>query len=125
MVRGGRVATAVIAVLALASACAARQVAGSQPAARKPSNPDAYEQLRRELRAIFSAPTVDHGVWSVAVKSLEGGETLYSSNSFRLQVPASSNRARCPCPVQMVRECRISASPKLAWTRFPIAGSRT
>ena len=91
MVRGGRVAAAVIAVLVLASACAARQVA-AQPQARKSPNRDAYEQLRRDLQAIFSAPTVDHGLWSVAVHSLRGGETLYSSNSFRLQVPASNQK---------------------------------
>jgi D-alanyl-D-alanine carboxypeptidase/D-alanyl-D-alanine-endopeptidase (penicillin-binding protein 4) len=92
MVRGGRVAAAVIAVLVFASACAARQVTGAQPPARKSPKPDVYEQLQRDLRAIFSAPTVDHGVWSVAVHSLRRGETLYSSNSFRLQVPASNQK---------------------------------
>ena len=81
MVRGGRVAAAVIAVLVLASACAARQVAGAQaaPSRQAANNPDAHEQLRRDLRAIFSARTVDHGLWSVAVHSLKRGETLYLS----------------------------------------------
>jgi serine-type D-Ala-D-Ala carboxypeptidase/endopeptidase (penicillin-binding protein 4) len=55
-------------------------------------NPDHHEQLRRDLRAIFSARTVDHGLWSVAVHSLKRGETLYSSNAFRLQVPASNQK---------------------------------
>jgi len=56
------------------------------------SKPDHHEQLRRDLRAIFTERTVDHGLWSVAVHSLKRGETLYSVNSFRLQVPASNQK---------------------------------
>ena len=51
-----------------------------------------HEQLRRDLRDIFSEPSVDHGVWSAAVHSLRHGETLYSANSFRLQTPASNQK---------------------------------
>ena len=94
MQRGGRIVAVVITALVLASACAARQPAG----ARAPTlgealvHPDFHEQLRRDLRGIFSARSVDHGLWSVAVHSLKRGETLYSSNSFRLQVPASNQK---------------------------------
>lgn len=56
------------------------------------TKPDHHEQLRRDLRGIFSERTVDHGLWSVAVHSLKRGETLYSVNSFRLQVPASNQK---------------------------------
>lgn len=92
--RGGRIVAAVTAALVLASACATRQTAGAQtPTLRKAlDDPDQHEQLRRDLRAIFSARPVDHGLWSVAVHSLKRGETLYSSNSFRLQVPASNQK---------------------------------
>jgi len=94
MPRGGRIVAAVTAALVLASACATRQTAGAQlPTLREAlDNPDHHEQLRRDLRAIFSARSVDHGLWSVAVHSLKRGETLYSSNSFRLQVPASNQK---------------------------------
>ncbi|MDP2055810.1 MAG: D-alanyl-D-alanine carboxypeptidase/D-alanyl-D-alanine-endopeptidase [Acidobacteriota bacterium] len=92
--RGGHKAAAVAAALLLATACASRQTAGAQAPtlAEALAHPDHHEQLRRDLRAIFSARSVDHGLWSVAVHSLKRGETLYSSNSFRLQVPASTQK---------------------------------
>ena len=94
MPRGGRIVAAVTAALVLASACAARQPLGAQapPPGAALGHPDHHEQLRRDLRGIFSAQSVDHGLWSVAVHSLKRGETLYSSNSFRLQVPASNQK---------------------------------
>jgi D-alanyl-D-alanine carboxypeptidase/D-alanyl-D-alanine-endopeptidase (penicillin-binding protein 4) len=49
-------------------------------------------QVARDLRAIFADPVVDHGIWSVAVKSLRSGETLYAANANRLQVPASNQK---------------------------------
>jgi D-alanyl-D-alanine carboxypeptidase/D-alanyl-D-alanine-endopeptidase (penicillin-binding protein 4) len=55
-------------------------------------NPSPHEQLRRDLRGIFTERTVDHGLWSIVVHSLRHGETLYSFNSFRLQVPASNQK---------------------------------
>ncbi|HEX6213956.1 MAG TPA: D-alanyl-D-alanine carboxypeptidase/D-alanyl-D-alanine-endopeptidase [Vicinamibacterales bacterium] len=54
--------------------------------------PPPHEALRRDLSAILSDRAVDHGVWSAAVHSLRHGETLYSLNSFRLQVPASNQK---------------------------------
>lgn len=90
----GRKAAACLAALVLSTACASRQAAPVQPPtlAEVLANPDHHEQLRRDLRAIFSARSVDHGLWSVAVHSLKRGETLYSYNSFRLQVPASTQK---------------------------------
>jgi D-alanyl-D-alanine carboxypeptidase/D-alanyl-D-alanine-endopeptidase (penicillin-binding protein 4) len=87
------VAAALVAVLVFVSACAARRGAVPPPSSRQPAAAtDPHEQLRSELRAIFSAPTVDHGVWAVAVHSLKSGETFYSSNAHRLQVPASNQK---------------------------------
>ena len=92
--RGGHPIVALATIVLALGSCAARQT----PSARTPTpqeapaNPDGYERLRRDLQGIFSAPTVDHGVWSVAVHSLKRGETLYRSNSFRLQVPASNQK---------------------------------
>lgn len=94
-VRGGHplVAIATIAVL-VAGSCAARQPGGVRAPSLQEAiaNPDHHEQLRRDLRGIFAARTVDHGLWSVAVHSLKRGETLFSANSFRLQVPASNQK---------------------------------
>ena len=54
--------------------------------------PSPTEQLRRDLQAIFTEPAIDHGTWSVNVTSLRDGETLYRSNAFRLQTPASNQK---------------------------------
>lgn len=92
--RGGHPIVALATIVLALGSCAARQTTS----ARTPTSPEAFanpdgdEQLRRDLQGIFSAPTVDHGVWSVAVHSLRRGETLYRSNSFRLQVPASNQK---------------------------------
>ena len=93
-VRGGHPVVALATIVLALGSCAARQTTGARAPTRQEAiaNPDHHEQLRRDLRAIFSAPTVDHGVWSVAVHSLKRGETLYSANSFRLQVPASNQK---------------------------------
>ena len=78
-------------MLALLIGCAPRSV--KPPVlAREPDTPSPHEQLRRDLRAIFSERAVDHGLWSAAVHSLRHGETLYSFNSFRLQTPASNQK---------------------------------
>lgn len=82
-------AWAAVAVVAALAACAPKSL---QPPtlAEALAHPSPHEQLRRDLRAIFSERTVDHGLWSATVHSLRHGETLYSVNSFRLQVPASN-----------------------------------
>ena len=56
------------------------------------TTPALHEDLRRDLHSIFSGRTVDHGSWSITVQSLQHGETLYSFNSFRMQVPASNQK---------------------------------
>ena len=93
-VRGGHPFVALATIVLALGSCAARQTTGARVPTLQEAidQPDHHEQLRRDLRAIFSAPTVDHGLWSVAVHSLKRGETLYNSNSFRLQVPASNQK---------------------------------
>ena len=93
-VRGGHPVVALATIVLALGSCAARQTTGARAPTLQEAiaKPDHNEQLRRDLRGIFSAPTVDHGLWSVAVHSLKRGETLYSSNSFRLQVPASNQK---------------------------------
>lgn len=79
------------AILALAALAACAPKAPRLPTlAEALANPSPHEQLRRDLRAIFSDRSVDQGLWSVTVHSLRHGETLYSFNGFRLQVPASN-----------------------------------
>ena len=77
------VALAVVAVIAQRSwtAPAHAQVLAAAPAP--------HEQLQRDLGAIFAESAVDHGIWAATVYSLRHGETLYRTNSFRLQTPAS------------------------------------
>ena len=64
-----------------------------------------HEQLRRDLRAIVTEPSVDHGIWSANVHSLRHGETLFSVNAFRLQTPAST---------QKILTC-AAAAERLGW----------
>jgi D-alanyl-D-alanine carboxypeptidase/D-alanyl-D-alanine-endopeptidase (penicillin-binding protein 4) len=97
--RGERrfVAAATIAALVLLPACALTRQPRPAPVPTPKlgdalANPDHHELLRRDLRDIFSGQTVDHGIWSIAVHSLKRGETLYSYNAFRLQVPASNQK---------------------------------
>jgi D-alanyl-D-alanine carboxypeptidase/D-alanyl-D-alanine-endopeptidase (penicillin-binding protein 4) len=87
LTRGRRfVAIATIWALAVASSCASKT---AQPRAAAPSP---FEQLRRDLAAIFSDPAIDHAQWSVAVESLSHGDSLYRLNAQRLQVPASNQK---------------------------------
>ena len=78
-------------VIALVVGCAPRSLT-PPTLAQALANPSPHEQLRRDLRAIFTERTVDHGLWSATVHSLRHGETLYSFNSFRLQTPASNQK---------------------------------
>lgn len=76
--------------LAALAACAPRTV--KPPAPTPTAGPTPHEQLRRDLQAVFSASSIDHGVWSVNVHSLRHGETLYRLNSFRMLTPASTQK---------------------------------
>lgn len=71
------------------SACAAKA-----PAARAHgvSPADAYEQLHRDLDALFGAPAVAHAQWGVTFASVRDGRTLYSLNAGRFMVPASNQK---------------------------------
>jgi D-alanyl-D-alanine carboxypeptidase/D-alanyl-D-alanine-endopeptidase (penicillin-binding protein 4) len=80
-----------IVALAVLAGCAQRSLK-PPTLADAIANPTPHEQLRRDLRAIFSDRSVDHGLWSVVVHSLRHGETLYSFNSFRMQTPASNQK---------------------------------
>jgi D-alanyl-D-alanine carboxypeptidase/D-alanyl-D-alanine-endopeptidase (penicillin-binding protein 4) len=81
------------AVLTIAALTACAPKAAQPPTlAQAIANPSPHEQLRRDLRAIFSDRSVDHGLWSVNVHSLRHGETLYSVNAFRMQTPASNQK---------------------------------
>jgi len=56
------------------------------PAARAASN----TQLQHDLGGILTRDTLAHGTWSVVVKSMTSGATLYSTNAQRLLMPAST-----------------------------------
>ena len=81
---------AVLAIAALA-ACAPKTATLQTPAAEAAAL-SPHEQLRRDLGAIFSEATIDHGWWAVNVQSLRHKETLYSSNSARMLTPASNQK---------------------------------
>lgn len=80
----------VIALILILPACAARS---STPTLHKAiENPDAREQLRRDLQTLFDAPAVSHAQWGVNFYSLRNAETLYSLDAARFMVPASSQK---------------------------------
>lgn len=74
-----------------AQAAGGAQTRGSKARVPRASR-KSIQQLRRDLQAIFGNPAVDHAQWSVIVKSLQRGDTLYTLNSNRLQVPASNQK---------------------------------
>ena len=80
-----------VVALLIVAGCAQRSLK-PPTLAEAAANPSPHEQLRRDLRAIFSDRAVDHGLWSIVVQSLKQGETLYSFNSFRMQTPASNQK---------------------------------
>lgn len=83
----------VSAIVALAMLAGCAQRSQKPPTlAEALANPSAHEQLRRDLRLIFSDRSVDHGLWSVSMHSLRHGETLYNVNSYRMQTPASNQK---------------------------------
>ncbi len=94
-----RALTAAVLAGLLASACASRAPAArpATPAATPPpeiarAQPEAKEQLRRNLLALFTAAAVDHASWGVNISSLSTGDTLYSYNAYKLLVPASTQK---------------------------------
>lgn len=78
-----------IVALAIVAAIAQRSWTGPVMAQALAAAPAPHEQLQRDLGAIFGEPSVDHGIWAATVHSLRHGETLYGTNSFRMQTPAS------------------------------------
>jgi serine-type D-Ala-D-Ala carboxypeptidase/endopeptidase (penicillin-binding protein 4) len=78
---------AIVVFALLLSACAARTPPAVQAAA-----PDALEQLRRDLNAIFTDSATGHAQWSVQVESLRTAETLYGLDARRLVIPGSSQK---------------------------------
>jgi len=65
---------------------------GGKNAAAPRASRKSVEQLRRDLQALFGNRATDHAQWSVIVTSLRSGDTLYTLNSNRLQVPASNQK---------------------------------
>jgi D-alanyl-D-alanine carboxypeptidase/D-alanyl-D-alanine-endopeptidase (penicillin-binding protein 4) len=65
-------------------------ITASAPSSARPSS--RIDQLQRDLRAIFTATDVDHANWSIAVKSLTTGETLFAMNANRMLTPASNQK---------------------------------
>src|SRR5690606_7949828 len=53
-------------------------------------DPSPVEQLRRDLRGVFTNRAVEQAQWAVQVYSLQEGELLYSIDAFRFMVPAST-----------------------------------
>ena len=78
-----------VALAFLIAGCAAK-AAPATPAGAQAASPSSVEQLRRDLRSIFTTGDVDHAFWGVAVRSLKTDEVLYSLNANRMQTPASN-----------------------------------
>lgn len=81
-----------ITTVALAAGCASRATPRTPTFEDVLERPGGPEQLRQDLRALFTEPTIDHAHWAVNVYSLQRGETLYSYNAFRFMVPASNQK---------------------------------
>ena len=84
-------ARAIAGVLA-ATVLALTGCARSRPAVPVPSPPaiTPLEQLQRDLTATTQSPGVAHGVWGIAVHSIDRDERLFSMNPDTLLVPAST-----------------------------------
>jgi D-alanyl-D-alanine carboxypeptidase/D-alanyl-D-alanine-endopeptidase (penicillin-binding protein 4) len=80
---------ATIALALVLASCAAR--AAAQPPAPSPA-PHALESLQNELRALFTAPTVQHAHWGIKVVSLRDSTVVYSQNAAEFLVPASNQK---------------------------------
>lgn len=80
-------AVVVVAIATCFASCASRAAPTTAPVAIESLSP--HEQLRRDLRVLFTDPAADRAHWSVNFYSVESAETLYDLNAFRFMVPAS------------------------------------
>jgi serine-type D-Ala-D-Ala carboxypeptidase/endopeptidase (penicillin-binding protein 4) len=78
-----------VALAFLIAGCAAK-AAPATPVGALTGSQSSVEQLRRDLRSIFTSADVDHAFWGIAVRSLKTDELLYSLNANRMQTPASN-----------------------------------
>ncbi|MGH9314028.1 MAG: D-alanyl-D-alanine carboxypeptidase/D-alanyl-D-alanine endopeptidase, partial [Vicinamibacterales bacterium] len=62
--------------------------AQTAPARRRPAS--GPRPLASALNRIFNAPGLEHSYWSVVVRSLDTGETIFSRNAGKLMMPASN-----------------------------------
>jgi D-alanyl-D-alanine carboxypeptidase/D-alanyl-D-alanine-endopeptidase (penicillin-binding protein 4) len=82
------------------SACAAPKAAPATP------TPPALSSLQRDIDAVLASPALEHGYWSVLVRSLRTGDTLYALNPRKLMLPASN----------MKTVTLAAAAERLGWT---------
>jgi D-alanyl-D-alanine carboxypeptidase/D-alanyl-D-alanine-endopeptidase (penicillin-binding protein 4) len=62
--------------------------------------------LQRDIDAILTKPALEHGYWSVLIKSLRTGDMLYALNPRKLMLPASN----------MKTVTLAAAAERLGWT---------
>ncbi|MDP1570616.1 MAG: D-alanyl-D-alanine carboxypeptidase/D-alanyl-D-alanine-endopeptidase [Vicinamibacterales bacterium] len=80
-------------VLVGSAGCAVRGApAGVPTLAEAHAHPSHAEQLRRDIRAIVTAPATNQAIWAVVVNSLQTGESLYNLNAFTFLLPASNQK---------------------------------
>lgn len=85
----GRGTIATLALAALLASCAARaSVAVSPPA----TDPTPLAALQSELRALFTAPAIQHAHWGIKVVSLRDRSVIYSQNPAEFLIPASNQK---------------------------------
>jgi D-alanyl-D-alanine carboxypeptidase/D-alanyl-D-alanine-endopeptidase (penicillin-binding protein 4) len=70
-----------------ASACAGRSTPVVAPSA-SPSR--GLDPLRRDIERVLDDPALEHGTWTVLVRSLDRSDTLYALNPGKLMIPASA-----------------------------------
>ena len=74
-----------VAALVVAASCS-----HAPPATAPKPNPRAERALAADLNRIFAAPVMEHGLWGVAIKSLDTGKLIYALNARKLMMPASN-----------------------------------
>jgi serine-type D-Ala-D-Ala carboxypeptidase/endopeptidase (penicillin-binding protein 4) len=82
------VAAAVALALVLTS-CAARS---PRPAPVTAASVDPVAAVQRDLRALFTAPSIQHAHWGIKVVSLRDHAVLYSQNPGEFLIPASNQK---------------------------------